>query len=182
MAVCGHPPVSTPRIRSAGSACTRTRKSASSRVYISFVITAIEICRDSARHNASVNLAAIEDLKKAFPDLDLILIESGGDNLAATFSPELVDLTIYIIDVCMGADIPRKKGPALLKSDMLVVNKIELAPHVDVDLDQMRADTAAGRGTRPFIFGSMRKQAGIDALVSFLQEAGGLSLDGRPSA
>ena len=134
------------------------------------------------REDASVNLAAIEDLKTAFPDLDLILIESGGDNLAATFSPELVDLTIYIIDVCMGADIPRKKGPALLKSDMLVVNKIELAPHVDVDLDQMRADTAAGRGTRPFIFGSMRKQAGIDALVSFLQEAGGLSLDGRPSA
>ena len=110
------------------------------------------------------------------------MFQSGGDNLAATFSPELVDLTIYIIDVCMGADIPRKKGPALLKSDMLVVNKIELAPHVDVDLDQMRADTAAGRGTRPFIFGSMRKQAGIDALVSFLQEAGGLSLDGRPSA
>ena len=134
------------------------------------------------REDASVNLAAIEDLKTAFPDLNLILIESGGDNLAATFSPELVDLTIYIIDVCMGADIPRKKGPALLKSDMLVVNKIELAPHVDVDLDQMRADTAAGRGARPFIFGSMRKRAGVDALVSFLQEAGGLSLDGRQSA
>ena len=94
-----------------------------------------------------------------------------------------MDLTIYIIDVRMGADIPRKKGPALLKSDMLVVNKIELAPHVDlVDLDQMRADTVAGRGTRPFIFESMRKQAGIDALVSFLQEAGGLSLDVRQSA
>ena len=93
-----------------------------------------------------------------------------------------MDLTIYIIDVCMGADIPRKKGPALLKSDMLVVNKIELAPHVDVDLDQMRADTAAGRGTRPFIFGSMRGQSGIDALVRFLQEAGGLSLAGGQSA
>ncbi|MGB2411505.1 MAG: urease accessory protein UreG, partial [Candidatus Puniceispirillaceae bacterium] len=90
------------------------------------------------REDASVNLAAVADLNAAFPDLELILIESGGDNLAATFSPELVDLTIYVIDVCMGADIPRKKGPALLKSDMLVINKIELAPHVEVDLDQMR--------------------------------------------
>jgi urease accessory protein len=127
------------------------------------------------REDASVNLAAIEDLKQAFPDLELILVESGGDNLAATFSPELVDLTIYVIDVCMGADIPRKKGPALMKSDMLVVNKIELAPHVEVDLDRMRADTRAGRGDRPFIFGSMRKNAGVDELVAFLKEAGGLS-------
>ncbi|HCA90531.1 MAG TPA: urease accessory protein UreG, partial [Alphaproteobacteria bacterium] len=126
------------------------------------------------REDASVNLAAIEDLKSGLPDLDLILIESGGDNLAATFSPELVDLTIYVIDVCMGADIPRKKGPALLKSDMLVVNKIELAPHVEVDLEQMRADTKAGRGDLPFIFGSMRKGAGVDELVAFLKEAGGL--------
>ena len=107
-------------------------------------------------------------------NLELILIESGGDNLAATFSPELVDLTIYVIDVCMGADIPRKKGPALLKSDMLVINKIELAPHVEVDLEQMRADTLAGRGDRPFIFGSMRKNDGINELVAFLREAGGL--------
>ena len=134
------------------------------------------------REDASVNLAAIEDLKQTFPDLDLILIESGGDNLAATFSPELADLTIYVIDVCMGADIPRKKGPALQKSDMLVVNKIELAPHVEVDLDQMRADTAAGRGTRPFIFGSMRKNAGVDALVTFLQDAGGLPVTDRKPA
>ena len=93
------------------------------------------------REDASVNLAAVEELKLAFPDLELILIESGGDNLAATFSPELVDLTIYVIDVCMGSDIPRKKGPALLKSDMLVVNKIELAPHVEVDLEQMKIET-----------------------------------------
>ena len=126
------------------------------------------------REDASVNLAAVADLNAAFPDLDLILIESGGDNLAATFSPELVDLTIYIIDVCMGADIPRKKGPALLKSDMLVINKIELAPHVEVDLDQMRADTAAGRRDLPFIFGSMRKGVGVDDLADFLVDAGGL--------
>ena len=126
------------------------------------------------REDASVNLAAVADLNTAFPDLELILIESGGDNLAATFSPELVDLTIYIIDVCMGADIPRKKGPALLKSDMLVINKIELAPHVEVDLDQMRADTAAGRRDLPFIFGSMRKGVGVDELVDFLVDAGGL--------
>ena len=99
------------------------------------------------REDASVNLAAIESLKQQFPDLELILLESGGDNLAATFSPELVDLTIYVIDVCMGADIPRKKGPALMKSDMLVVNKIELAEHVEVDLDQMRADTKQNRGS-----------------------------------
>jgi len=127
------------------------------------------------REDASVNLAAVADLNAAFPDLELILIESGGDNLAATFSPELVDLTIYIIDVCMGADIPRKKGPALLKSDMLVVNKIELAPYVEVDLDRMRADTAAGRRDLPFIFGSMRKNVGVDELVDFLIDEGGLT-------
>ncbi len=126
------------------------------------------------REDASVNLAAMEDLKTDFPDLDLILLESGGDNLAATFSPELVDLTIYVIDVCMGADIPRKKGPALMKSDMLVVNKIELAEYVDVDLDQMRRDTKENRGDRPFIFGSMRKGVGVNELATFLKTEGGL--------
>ena len=126
------------------------------------------------REDASVNLAAMEDLKQQFPDLELVLLESGGDNLAATFSPELVDLTIYVIDVCMGADIPRKKGPALMKSDMLVVNKIELAEHVAVDLGQMRADTAANRGDRPFIFGSMRRGVGVPELVGFLKTQGGL--------
>ena len=126
------------------------------------------------REDASVNLAAMEDLKQQFPDLELILLESGGDNLAATFSPELVDLTIYVIDVCMGADIPRKNGPALMKSDMLVVNKIELAEHVAVDLGQMRADTAANRGDRPFIFGSMRRGVGVPELVGFLKTHGGL--------
>jgi len=128
------------------------------------------------REDASVNLAMVEDLKKCFPDLDLILIESGGDNLAANFSPELADLTIYVIDVAMGADIPRKKGPALMRSDMLVVNKIELAPHVDVDLEQMREDTRANRGGRPFIFGSMRKNKGVVQLIDFLVDQGGLQL------
>jgi urease accessory protein len=126
------------------------------------------------REDASVNLAAMEALKQRFPDLELILLESGGDNLAATFSPELVDLTIYVIDVCMGADIPRKKGPALMKSDMLVVNKIELAEHVEVDLAQMRADTSANRGDLPFIFGSMRKGVGVTELADFLKIQGGL--------
>ena len=132
------------------------------------------------REDASVNLAAMEDLKQQFPDLELILLESGGDNLAATFSPELVDLTIYVIDVCMGADIPRKKGPALMKSDMLVVNKIELAEHVAVDLSQMRADTAANRGDLPFIFGSMRKGVGVPELVEFLKTEEGCRHDPYP--
>ena len=120
------------------------------------------------REDASVNLAAVAELRAAIPDLDIILIESGGDNLAATFSPELADLTIYVIDVCMGGDIPRKKGPALTKSDMLVVNKVELAPHVGVDLEIMAADTAAARNGRPFIFGSMRKNDGVAALGDFI--------------
>ena len=120
------------------------------------------------REDASVNLAAVADLRAAIPDLDIILIESGGDNLAATFSPELADLTIYVIDVCMGGDIPRKKGPALTKSDMLVVNKIELAPHVGVDLEIMAADTATARNGRPFIFGSMCKNDGVAALGDFI--------------
>ena len=120
------------------------------------------------REDASVNLAAVADLRATIPDLDIILIESGGDNLAATFSPELADLTIYVIDVCMGGDIPRKRGPALTKSDMLVVNKIELAPHVGVDLEIMAADTATARNGRPFIFGSMRKNDGVAALGDFI--------------
>ena len=125
------------------------------------------------REDASVNLAAIEDLKQQFPKLDLILLESGGDNLAATFSPELVDLTIYVIDVCMGGDIPRKKGPALMKSDMLVVNKIELAPHVNVDIEQLQIDTKEIRGKLPYIFGSMRKGVGVPQLIDFLMTEGG---------
>ncbi len=127
------------------------------------------------REDASVNLAAIDELKNRIPGLELILLESGGDNLAATFSPELVDLTIYVIDVCMGADIPRKKGPALMKSDMLVVNKIELAEHVDVDIEQMREDTKQNRGALPFIFGSMKKGVGVPQLAEFLRVQGGLA-------
>ena len=127
------------------------------------------------REDASVNLAAIDELKNRIPDLELILLESGGDNLAATFSPELVDLTIYVIDVCMGADIPRKKGPALMKSDMLVVNKIELAEHVDVDIEQMHEDTKQNRGALPFIFGSMKKGMGVPQLAEFLRVQGGLA-------
>ncbi len=127
------------------------------------------------REDASVNLAAIDELKNRIPGLELILLESGGDNLAATVSPELVDLTIYVIDVCMGADIPRKKGPALMKSDMLVVNKIELAEHVDVDIEQMREDTKENRGALPFIFGSMKKGVGVPQLAEFLRVQGGLA-------
>ncbi len=127
------------------------------------------------REDASINLAAVDDLTKKFPDLDLILIESGGDNLAATFSPELADLTIYVIDVAMGGDIPRKGGPGITRSDLLVVNKTDLAPYVEVDLDRMRSDTKAARGDRPFVFGGMRRGLGIDEIVEFLVEAGGLS-------
>lgn len=128
------------------------------------------------REDASVNLAAIAELKVQIPDLDIILIESGGDNLAATFSPELADLTIYVIDVCMGADIPRKKGPALMKSDMLIINKIELADHVDVNLDLMRRDVETNRAGRPFIFGSMRKGIGVSDLAEFIRIQGGLNI------
>lgn len=128
------------------------------------------------REDASINLAAVDELNRTFPDLDLILIESGGDNLAATFSPELADLTIYVIDVAMGGDIPRKGGPGITRSDLLVVNKTDLAPYVEVDLDRMRSDTKAARGDRPFVFGGMRRGLGIDEIVAFLVDAGGLSL------
>ena len=128
------------------------------------------------REDASINLAAVDELTKKIPDLDLILIESGGDNLAATFSPELADLTIYVIDVAMGGDIPRKGGPGITRSDLLVVNKTDLAPYVEVDLERMRSDTKTARGARPFVFGGMRRGLGIDEIVGFLVEAGGLSL------
>lgn len=128
------------------------------------------------REDASINLAAVADLSSLFPDLDLILIESGGDNLAATFSPELADLSIYVIDTAAGQDIPRKKGPGVTKSDLLVVNKTDLAPHVGVDLALLESDTAAARGTRPYVMAQVRKGVGIDAVVSFLQREGGLRL------
>ena len=129
------------------------------------------------REDASINLLAVDELKDKFPDLELILIESGGDNLAATFSPELVDLSIYVIDVGMGGDIPRKGGPAITKSDFLLVNKTDLAPHVGVDLDQMKNDVEIARNKLPYVFGQMRNNTGVDSITSFLNEQGGLSLN-----
>lgn len=129
------------------------------------------------REDASINLIAVDELKEKFPDLELILIESGGDNLAATFSPELVDLSIYVIDVGMGGDIPRKGGPAITKSDFLLVNKTDLAPHVGVDLDKMKNDVEIARNKLPYVFGQMRNNTGVDSITSFLNEQGGLSLN-----
>ncbi len=128
------------------------------------------------REDASINLAAVADLRATFPDLDLILIESGGDNLAATFSPELADLTIYVIDTAAGQDIPRKRGPGLARSDLLVVNKTDLAPHVGVDLDLLRVDTTAARGIRPFVMAELRQNRGVDEIADFLCREGGLRL------
>ena len=129
------------------------------------------------REDASINLLAVDELKEKFPDLELILIESGGDNLAATFSPELVDLSIYVIDVGMGGDIPRKGGPAITKSDFLLVNKTDLAPHVGVDLEQMKNDVEIARNKLPYVFGQMKNNNGLDSITSFLHEQGGLSLN-----
>jgi urease accessory protein len=126
------------------------------------------------REDASINLAAVADLRAAFPDLDVVLIESGGDNLAATFSPELADLTIYVIDTAAGQDIPRKKGPGVTRSDLLVVNKVDLAPHVGVDRALLEADTAAARGRRPFVMASLRDGTGVAEIAAFLRREGGL--------
>jgi len=126
------------------------------------------------REDASINLAAVADLRARFPDLDLILIESGGDNLAATFSPELADLTIYVIDTAAGQDIPRKKGPGLARSDLLVVNKTDLAPYVGVDPVQLQRDAEAARAGRPLVMARIRDGEGVAEIVSFLCRAGGL--------
>ena len=126
------------------------------------------------REDASINLIAIENMKKKIPNLDLILIESGGDNLAATFSPELVDLSIYVIDVAMGGDIPRKGGPAIQKSDLLIINKTDLAPYVEVDLDIMKKDVKKARNGLPYIFCEMKKHSGINEIAKFLFSSGGL--------
>jgi len=126
------------------------------------------------REDASINLAAVADLRASIPGLDLILIESGGDNLAATFSPELADLTIYVIDTAAGQDIPRKKGPGVTRSDLLVVNKVDLAPHVGVDRALLEQDTAAARGTRPFVMACLRTGVGVDQIVDFIRREGGL--------
>ena len=127
------------------------------------------------REDASINLLAVDEMKNKFPDLDLILIESGGDNLAATFSPELVDLTIYVIDVGMGGDIPRKGGLALKKSDLLIINKTDLAPYVDVNLEEMKIDVEKTRDGLPYIFGQMKNKVGIEEVSKFLELEGGLN-------
>jgi urease accessory protein len=126
------------------------------------------------REDASINLAAIADMRKRFPDLDLVLVESGGDNLAATFSPELADLTIYVIDVAAGDKIPSKGGPGITRSDLLVINKIDLAPHVGASLDVMERDSRKMRGARPFVFANLRVGQGVDEIVRFIQEKGGI--------
>ncbi len=124
------------------------------------------------REDASINLEAIARMSADFPELDLILIESGGDNLAATFSPELSDLTIYVIDVAGGEKIPRKGGPGITRSDLLVINKTDLAPHVGANLEVMRADAARMRGARPFVFSNLRSGAGVDEIVAFIRHQG----------
>jgi urease accessory protein len=128
------------------------------------------------REDASINLAAVAELRNVHSDLDLILIESGGDNLAATFSPELADLTIYVIDTAAGQDIPRKRGPGVAKSDLLVVNKTDLAPHVGVDLSLLEEDTRRARGMRPYVMARLRQGVGVDQVVDFIASAGGLAL------
>ncbi|WP_201830170.1 urease accessory protein UreG [Microvirga zambiensis] len=127
------------------------------------------------REDASINLAAIATMRKRFPALDIVLVESGGDNLAATFSPELADLTIYVIDVAGGEKIPRKGGPGITRSDLLVVNKIDLAPHVGADLAIMEEDTKRMRGQRPYVFSNIRDGVGVEAIAQFIEKAGGLS-------
>jgi urease accessory protein len=127
------------------------------------------------REDASINLAGVADLNRRFPKLDLILIESGGDNLAATFSPELADLTIYVIDVSAGDKIPRKGGPGITRSDLLVINKIDLAPHVGASLEVMDRDSRLMRGERPFVFTNIRAGDGVATVAAFIEQAGGLS-------
>ncbi|WP_426194888.1 urease accessory protein UreG [Massilia sp. DWR3-1-1] len=131
------------------------------------------------REDASINLEAIARMQADFPDLDLILIESGGDNLAATFSPELSDLTLYVIDVAGGEKIPRKGGPGITRSDLLIINKTDLAPHVGADLQVMARDAAAQRGERPFIFTNLRSGDGVAEVVAFIREQGLLEVAQR---
>ena len=126
------------------------------------------------REDASINLAAVSEMRKRFADLDLILIESGGDNLAATFSPELADLTIYVIDVSGGEKIPRKGGPGVTRSDLLVINKIDLARYVGASLEVMRTDALMMRKGRPFVLANMKTGDGVDAIIAFLRLKGGL--------
>src|SRR5436853_7408455 len=126
------------------------------------------------REDASINLAAVAEMTRLFPSVDLVLIESGGDNLAATFSPELADLTIYVIDVAAGDKIPRKGGPGITRSDLPVINKIDLAPFVGASLEVMERDARLMRGERPFVFTNLKAGAGLDRVVEFIAAEGGL--------
>ena len=127
------------------------------------------------REDASVNLAAVDEMVKRHPDLDVIFIESGGDNLAATFSPDLADISLYVISFCQGEKIPRKGGPAITRSDLLVINKADLAPHVMASLDVMEEDTRKVRGERPYVFTDLLRQKGLAEVVAFIERAGGLA-------
>jgi urease accessory protein len=124
------------------------------------------------REDASMNLAAVDELNKKFTNLDVIFIESGGDNLSATFSPELADLTIYVIDVSEGEKIPRKGGPGITRSDLLVINKIDLAPYVGASLDVMQADTERMRGDRPYVMSNLKTAEGVDEIIRFIEQEG----------
>ncbi|MEK6750313.1 MAG: urease accessory protein UreG [Pseudomonadota bacterium] len=128
------------------------------------------------REDASMNLAAVAELQRRFPNLDAVLIESGGDNLAATFSPELSDITLYVIDVAAGDKIPRKGGPGITKSDLLIINKIDLAPYVGASLEVMGRDAKKMRGTRPFVFSNLKTGLGVDDIVEFIQTQGMLNI------
>jgi urease accessory protein len=142
-------------------------------------ITGVETggCPHTAiREDASANLAAIADMRQKFPGLDLVLIESGGDNLAATFSPELADLTIYVIDVAAGDKIPSKGGPGITRSDLLVINKVDLAPHVGASLETMERESKRMRGARPFVFTNLRAGQGVEEIAAFIEERGGLGV------
>jgi urease accessory protein len=128
------------------------------------------------REDASINLAAVAEMRARFPDLDLVLIESGGDNLAATFSPELADLTVYVIDVAAGDKIPSKGGPGITRSDLLVINKVDLAPHVGASLEVMERDARRMRGQRPFVFANLRSGQGVEEIARFIATKGGLGV------
>ncbi|WP_293810830.1 urease accessory protein UreG [uncultured Bosea sp.] len=134
------------------------------------------------REDASINLQAIAEINRKIPDLDIVFIESGGDNLAATFSPDLADLTLYVISVCQGEEIPRKGGPGITRSDFLIINKSDLAPYVNVDIEVMQADAARMRGKRPFGFTDLSRGKGLDAVIDFIVEQGGLQAGQRSEA
>lgn len=126
------------------------------------------------REDASINLAAVAEMQARHPEVEIVLIESGGDNLSATFSPELADITLYVIDVAAGEEIPRKGGPAITKSDILIINKTDLAPYVGARLEVMETDAKKMRGQRPFVFSSLRKREGVEEIVALMSKIGGL--------